>query len=364
MISLRRIRNFWQKVRSVVHYKPSILQITNHVKYLLSSKNTVLNYRPLWLLIYVSDLCNLKCKMCPHHTPGDASDFEFMKQMYGFMSAEMFTQIVKRFPEATLVMLAWIGEPLLNPDFTKIIRIAKEHKKMINLVTNGVLLSPKMIEEIIENNYFKKISISLNAPNPSEYNKICNVSEKLFETVLQNIRNLALAKKKHNLKMEIAVSAVCSSEFMSMVTEFLTTVEPLWADQIELHNYIDFSIVEKKGIQWTPIEKEKVDPKTYEKIKEAASRLRSRVVLPVVKSQKKFTKKCDWYFKNLAFDSNGDMWSCGRVMNPNSSYGNIGDSDDIWNNTYMREMREKFISSTKLLPSCCYKCVENHGDDK
>lgn len=45
-------------------YGFSIKQIYNYYLYKKSNKkDTILNYRPIWLLIYVSDLCNLRCEM-------------------------------------------------------------------------------------------------------------------------------------------------------------------------------------------------------------------------------------------------------------------------------------------------------------
>ena len=75
-------------------YGFSIKQIYNYYLYKKSNKkDTILNYRPIWLLIYVSDLCNLRCEMCPHHS-GKNNDFEYQKQLSKkFISLDMIEKI-------------------------------------------------------------------------------------------------------------------------------------------------------------------------------------------------------------------------------------------------------------------------------
>ena len=78
-------------------YGFSIKQIYNYYLYKKSNKkDTILNYRPIWLLIYVSDLCNLRCEMCPHHS-GKNNDFEYQKQLSKkFISLYMLEKIYKK----------------------------------------------------------------------------------------------------------------------------------------------------------------------------------------------------------------------------------------------------------------------------
>ena len=338
-------------------------QIINRLHYSLSKKSEVLRYRPLWLLIYASDLCNLKCKMCPHHTPGDASNFEFLKKEKGIMKPDIFKVILSKFPEATLVMFAGVGEPLLNPCFFELAEMAVKNKKIINLVTNGTLLDRKKINRIIELKRFNQISVSLNASNPQDYNSICNMPNEIFNKVVNNIKELVYLKKQHKnkAKFEIIISAVCSQEFLPKIKDFLLFADNLDVDRIDIHNYIDFSITEKKH-QWVTVN---TNDKNMRMLKEmerfSQEKIRARVNLPLVFKKGNFCKKCEWFFKNLCFDAQGNVSSCGRVINPNSNYGNLFiDKDDIWNNGYMRRMRNKFLNKNEQLLICCRHCVENY----
>lgn len=350
------------QLKTYLKFGFTIKQLVNRFNYIFCKKGEILKYRPLWLLIYVSDLCNLRCKMCPHHTQGDASKFEFLKKEKGMLKPESFKIILEKFPQSTLVMFAGVGEPLINPYFLELAGMAVKYKKIINLVTNGTLLDRAKINRIIELRRFNQVSISLNAFNPRDYYNICNMPSEIFWKVINNVKELVRLKKqnKTKAKFEIIVSAVCSQQFLPKVKEFLLFADNLMVDRIDVHNYIDFSILEKNG-QWSPIVIDKQNEDYLQELKYFAEKnIRAKVNLPILLKKENFYKKCEWFFKNLCFDAYGNIGACGRVINPNHEYGNIfNNSEDIWNNLYMRSMRRKFLEPQAELENPCYHCIEN-----
>lgn len=338
---------------SNIRYGFSFKQIYNYFLYKKRKKSTILRYRPIWLLIYVSDLCNLKCEMCPHHS-GKLNTFEFQKQLNDkFISIEMLERIYKKFPESIFVMLGGVGEPLLHPQFKEIVKITAKYKKKINIITNGTLLNDDLIEFLMKEKMLNQISISLNASNGEEYTSICKVKSNIFDNTVLNIKKLVLAKKKYNSKAEIVVSGVCSHEFMDSSYNFLNFCDKLNVDRIDLHRYIDFDI--KDALSDIDDFNDDID-KLYEY---ADSNILTKTNLPHKINKYNYCKNCDWYFKNLSFDSCGNIGSCGRVISPSKEYGNINDENDIWNNKYMQSMREMFIEES-IVTKYCEKCVENY----
>jgi radical SAM protein with 4Fe4S-binding SPASM domain len=341
-------------------YRFTPQQIYNQAIFRTSRKSPILSYRPIWLLLYLSDLCPLRCKMCPHHTPGDSSSFEFMHEKEGYMTPELCEQIFQRFSESTLVMFAGVGEPMTNPHFFEVADLAAKYRKTINLVTSGVLIDDEKIQKFVQNPYFRKISVSLNADNPEDYRNITNTDDRFFAKAVTSIQGLLEARKKNNHPMEIAVSFVASKQSLSKVKNFIKFADDLGVDTIDIHNYIDFKIIETPDNQWTKLNSDSNVLVQLQDLQDYSQRqVRAKVNLPLFPSSEEFGKRCEWYFRNLAFDSKGVMGSCGRVMNPQGSYGNILDNEDIWNNKYMQSMRRAFLQPEKKLPSCCYQCVEN-----
>lgn len=344
------------KIIKNLKYGFSLIQIINYLKYKISKKNkTILKYKPLWLLIYVSDVCNLKCAMCPHHS-GYENNFEFQKQLNKkYFSLELLEKIYKKFPESIFVMLGGVGEPLMHPQFKEMINLTSKYKKKINIITNGTLLNKEMAEFLIKQKMLNQISISLNASTDEKYNSICGVEKYMFNKTVENIKNLVNLKKKYNSEVEIVVSGVCSHEFIKDSHDFLDFCDKLGVDRIDLHRYIDFNI--KDALTDINDFNNEID----ELYKYASNNIKTNTNLPHKITKEKYKKNCEWYFKNLAFDAYGNMGSCGRVINPSPEYGNIDDKNDIWNNSYMQEMRRRFREEP-FVTEYCKKCVENYKD--
>ena len=298
--------------------------------------------------------------MCPTHTISDVSQFEFQKEEFWVMKSNVFEDVVKRFPEATLLMFAGVWEPLINPYFFDIIEIWARHKKMMNIVSNGTLLDEGKVEKLMQNKRINQISISLNAANEEDYGTICHTKAKTFYSVVEGIKKLVDSKKKYKSHAQIIVSAVCSEQFIDKVYDFVKFASSLWVDRIDIHNYIDFSIVEKSD-QWTLIPwEESIEAKLNTILKNIRKlNLSCEVNFPVAINKNKFQKKCEWYFKNLSVDAYWNIWSCWRVMSPNAKYGSFSWQEDVRNGKYMQYMRKLFLNPHAKMPTCCTTCVEN-----
>ena len=153
--------------------------------------------------------------------------------------------------------------------------------------------------------------------------------------------------------MEIVVSAVCSQEYVEKSYDFLKFCDKLGVDRIDLHRYIDFDIHD--GL--TDIDEFNSELANVHAF--ARDNIKTNTNLPHLITEENYNINCDWYFKNLSIDSFGNIGSCGRVINPSASYGNIEDND-FWNNSHFVKTRKKFIN--KENPSkYCEKCVENYS---
>ena len=186
-----------------LRYGFSFKQYANYFKYKISKKETNLKYKPIWLLLYLSDLCNLKCAMCPHHSDYDNS-FAFQKQLDNkFMDIELIKKIFKKNKEAIFVMLGGVGEPFMHPNFLDIVDLCSKEKKKINIITNGTLLNNENMKHLVKNKMVNQISISLNASNSTDYAAICNVNKNVFGKVVDNISKLIHLKKVMVLKWKL-----------------------------------------------------------------------------------------------------------------------------------------------------------------
>lgn len=99
--------------------------------------------------IEITNTCNLACTFCPKTT-----------RKKEFMTVKNFDFIVKNITSFTeYIYLHLMGEPLLHPEFCKIIEIAKSYDLSIKITTNGTLLAENI--ELLSAKPVKQINISL-----------------------------------------------------------------------------------------------------------------------------------------------------------------------------------------------------------
>jgi MoaA/NifB/PqqE/SkfB family radical SAM enzyme len=96
-----------------------------------------------YIQIGVSSLCTHSCAMCPRTVFGDrwtSSD----------MALETYERIAENFSNVRNVYLSGWGEPLLNPHFPEMVRLAKEAACTAGFTTNGARLDDETIGLLID----------------------------------------------------------------------------------------------------------------------------------------------------------------------------------------------------------------------
>ena len=95
------------------------------------------------LYIEPTTKCNLNCKMCFRHTWFDEPMCD--------LSLEDFRKIIDSMPGSVeTVFFGGMGEPLFHRDILEMIRIAAQKGVDVELLTNGTLLTEKMIHGIMD----------------------------------------------------------------------------------------------------------------------------------------------------------------------------------------------------------------------
>ena len=85
------------------------------------------------IYVEISNICNLKCSFCPGTTRKPKR-----------MSIEEFKIVLEKIkPYTDFINFHVLGEPLCHPDLESFLALAKEMKLMVNIVTNGTLVSQK-----------------------------------------------------------------------------------------------------------------------------------------------------------------------------------------------------------------------------
>ena len=205
---------------------------------------------PASLFIEPTNLCNLKCSMCPQSSVGferghglsqplqnsnsvgaatvrahpDESDIGLTPAVEkGYMDFELYKNIIDeslKFGKRTTIFFHKDGEPLLHPRLPEMIEYAVNKKAayQTHLSTNAILLEGKMMEDILKSG-IDSIIINVDAATEETYRKIKRVPG--FDKVEENIKNFIETKKKLNLaKPLIRVKLIPLEENLGEVEAF------------------------------------------------------------------------------------------------------------------------------------------------
>ncbi len=141
---------------------------------------------PFYIQWHLTNLCNLRCKHCyqdDFSKDGDLDAAALRKISDHILSA------VERWGRTACIHLTG-GEPLLKPELFPLLEDLDGDARVeeLGLITNGLLLDPKMAARLSAFSKLKKIKISLDGPEARINDSIRQ--EGVFERVIQTVRRL------------------------------------------------------------------------------------------------------------------------------------------------------------------------------
>jgi radical SAM protein with 4Fe4S-binding SPASM domain len=136
--------------------------------------------------IEITNTCNLACEFCPGTL-----------RAAKFMDPQTFDTILSRLgANATHLYFHVLGEPLLHPHLVQLLDIADEHKKLVNLTTNGIFISEKGLQ-IMGMPALRQVTFSLHSFVPGK--QIASV-ESYLNAIIRFARE---ASKKHSICLRL-----------------------------------------------------------------------------------------------------------------------------------------------------------------
>lgn len=347
----------FKKILRALYHRFNYGQIYNRVKYELAIKYDKLkcSYQPVWLNLYVTSRCTFRCRFCTNHAVNESGKVKIgYQQPIKDMSLETFQNIIDKFDKAMVATFCGVGEPFLNAHLLNMISIAKKKHMITEVVTNGSLLSNKLIDEIFKVG-LNRISISLNESNNERHYHIVNTNKDFFPEIIKNIKNLVEIKKTKNKKIEIKISRVLTKSSLPLAEEFIDLGIRLGVDKVVFHNLIFSKITQFQLAECLFDEKPTV--KMFEEISVKYKNL-IKIDFPglLKKNANGICSRCTWYWKNISIDAEGNVSGCGRFITPKREYGNFQDKD-VFNSQHFIKMRESF--NNKNILDCCKYCVES-----
>ncbi len=288
---------------------------------------------PYMLAVDPCNLCNFRCKFCAMQFTRERQNY--IKQM---MSYTLFCKIIndiKEFPDKLKVLrINGQGEPLLNPDFCKMVRYAKEAKvaDWIETITNGSCLNAKLNQNLADSG-INRIRISIEAISQKRYEDIANTNIN-FDKFIDNIRDLyerCRGKAEIYIKtVDIAVpTEKDKNKFFKIFGDicdriFIDHIIPLWSDFNELNDY--FELQKNVGTHGQTVK---------------------QVII------------CPFPFYSLVINADGDVTACCADWKRKLIFGNLTTTSlkQVWNSDLLHKFWIDLASKKKNDYEMCKKCL-------
>lgn len=272
--------------------------------------------KPICLVLELSNICNLKCKICTR--PPDGAPI-------GHMDILLAKELLKQAYDCGISSIGFhtIGEPLLYPHLKEVLAFAKNLGFSIQVTTNANLLT-KENSDMLLNIGIERIRVSLDGTG-EVYNSIRRGGD--FNHTIKNIEYL-FNKRSVNSLPKIGLNYVVTKETVGCISEFKKNYGKLF-DEIRFMPLFNLGSVENDYVK-----------------KES------------IVSFKNDKYPCFKLWANMHILFNGDVSVCCVDYDHKLIIGNVNNRTllDLWNSSaymnYRKLNREGGINKIKFCNNC------------
>ncbi|MBN1998414.1 radical SAM protein [candidate division KSB1 bacterium] len=333
---------------------------------------------PKVVSVRLTNLCNMRCKMCGQPKVGDEGvSHDFFTDQLSLKEWQHFIDQIAPFrPNFYL----WGGEPLIYGPIFDLVKYAKSKGLLVQMNTNGLLLD-KFAHDIV-NSGLDDLIISIDGP-AHIHDKIRGI-DGAFEKIKKGVIKIAEIRTQTKGHPVIRIRGTIFPDNFEHLSQLVEITKEFGADSLNF-NHLWFTseqygkLYEKimldefsiqagswKGFVYQPqdlqLEALKTEIKTMQK---------SRASFPITVSPAVPLKQLKNYYQNLNYTCgikscysiyfktyllpNGDVYPCPDF--PDFIAGNIRSQNimDIWNGPHYRHFRTR-LKTKGLLPICSRCC--------
>ena len=303
-------------------YRRRVLSFAKWLSY--SSGRTKLHTYPDRMYVESTNVCNLRCVMCP-------TGLGLLTRSKGFMDYELFTQIVDEMaPHVQTTTLHIWGEPLLHPRIHDMMAYCGRKGLHSEISTNATLLSAESSRKILDAG-LGAIYLCLDGATRETYERVRRRGD--FEQTRDNILRFVEMKNRRGGGPRVSVQIINIKPTAAEIEQFQDAWSIPGVDRVHIKAFDSW------GDQVEQISELRADA--------------DRAVLPA----KRFHCPNLWYHVHIYWD--GTLVCCDRDYNALNPLGNVRRGVmKAWNGPKMVELRRKHLEGRLDDVPSCGKCVE------
>ncbi len=184
---------------------------------------------PRLIKIYVTNVCNLNCPMCVN------AQYRRQHLKNSNLSLRNVKKIMPELKKYKPFVYFSGGEPLLNPEMIKIIKLMSKEKIFTSMTTNGYFLE-KFAKDIARSG-LDFISLSLDSDVDREHDLGRGVKGS-FDRLMSGVTALSEERKKTGKPINMKINTVIRRDNFYKLTKIYDFIEKLEVDEWNLQHFV------------------------------------------------------------------------------------------------------------------------------
>lgn len=291
---------------------------------------------PITMFIDPCNLCNFKCRFCP-----TGHSKLITERFNGTMKFDIYKKLINEFKDfensINTVHMYKEGEPLLNKNFSEMVKYAKESGFVdhVDTTTNGYLLNEDLSKEILDNG-LDRINISVNGMSNKQFLEFTGIRVN-FDRYTDNIKKFYEIRENCGYNCEICIKTT---------GDFLTEEEKTLFYNT-FGDYADRIFIENMAPCWPEFNVEKYSGINISKTKGIYNQDLNKEV-----------NVCPYIFYSTTINSDGTVSLCFLDWKHNLIIGDIKKQSlkEIWNSKLLHTYQMNNINGKRKENKVCSKC--------
>lgn len=287
---------------------------------------------PYVVQIFPVYACNFKCNYCIFPIEKANRHFISDKVVMDFDLYKKCIDDISEFPDKLKVLrFVGIGEPLIHKKIAGMIEyaVANDVSNIYELLTNGLLLTPKMSDSLISAG-LSRLVVSLQGTTREKYKEVCGTNID-FHNFIENLRYFYNNKCHTKVYIKIIDCALDNEDDEQRFYDMFGNVCDTMAIEhaVPIHAGVDYeNVLKEKDIEVT------------------------QFGLPLSE-----VRVCPQPFFTLQINPDGKIVPCYSFEYPGiMGDANIQSVTQIWNGYHFQQFRRRMLAETKNNNDVCANC--------
>lgn len=305
------------------------------------TNRTVLSAHPIEIIMDPTNICNLRCPLCP-------TGQRLNSRPLGRMTFKTFQRIIDELaPWLYKIRLYSWGEPLLHNDLYRMIAYATERNIGTEISSHLNVFEDTDAEKLVESG-LELLVVSMDGADPATYTRYRVKGD--FEKACNNITAIVKAKRKLGRKYPVVeIQFLVMKHNESQIHEMTLLARKLGVDNLRLAP-VTINLKNEDDRQWLPT-LEHLSRYSYAAKKD---RIYAR------------RRKCEWLWRSAVVNWDETVSPCCVYEGKKSEVGSLEAKTfaEVWNNDHYVQCRQVFTRKGRRKTEIQTICSSCQGSPK